>query len=297
MKQTSNKTIHSRNRLLASAGLVVSIIGLSLAIALWPGKAKDQKQNTAQNQQTVQKGKKSNAQRKAAKRRRPIPNPMAYKSKKPNINLEDDEYADLTPEMRSILTQLQEALDNDNATGVSSVCAKIQKIIQERGEKAVPVVVRENAVEALGLSLPHSLPELMGFMADGNADVRDAVQEGLEDLFNDPTVGDRNLGPILTSLGKVVTDEDLIETMITSLESDLRNSIMVETYTQILKTGTEEMKQKVRESIDELLDVDDEEVTLTDSQRVEGLEKFLKEEPDDEEDDDFYGADKDDDDN
>ncbi len=215
---------------------------------------------------------------------------------KPNFNLEDEEYAGLSKEMRAIMVELQEALDNDDDKGVSRTCAKILKIMQEKGENAVPVVVRENAVEALGLSLPHSLPELMGFMGDGNEDVRESVADELDELFSDPTVGDEALSQILTTLAKVVTDEDLIDSMVMSMDADLRNSRKVATYKEILKTGTEEIKEKVREAIDELLEVDSDSVALNDEQREKGLDEYLKEEPDDEDDDDLYSADKDDDD-
>ena len=207
---------------------------------------------------------------------------------KPTINLDDKEYEGLSNEMRAILKELEAALDNDDDKGVARTCAKILKIMREKGEDAVPPVVREDAVEALGLSLPAALPELMGFMADSNEDVREAVNDQLDELFGDPTIGDANLAPIITTLSKIVTDEDLIDSMVMSLESDLRNSVKVATYKQILKTGTEEVKEKVRESIDDLLDVD--EAILTDAQREAGLDKYLREEPDDEDDDDLYGA-------
>ena len=207
--------------------------------------------------------------------------------------------AGLNTEMRTIVEELQTAIDNDDDKGISHVCARILKIMQEHGERAVPSIVRENAVEALGHSLPGSLPELMGFMADSNADVKEAVNDQLDAVLSDSTIGDRNLSPIMTTLAKIVTDEDLIDSMVTSLESNLRNSIKIETYKQILKTATDEVKRKVRESIDELLDVDEDEMKLTDAQREKGLDKYLAENPDEEDDDDLFGgsADNDSDDN
>ena len=103
----------------------------------------------------------------------------------------------------------------------------------------------------------------------------------------------------MTTLAKIVTDEDLIDSMIMSLESDMRNSVKIATYKQILKASTKEVKEKIRESIDELLEIDDETTQLTDAQREKGLDKYLAENPDEEDDDDLFGgsADNDSDDN
>ena len=299
MKQTSQKPSQPTNLLRWGVGLFVAIaISLALAILFWPDQTGDQKlQQRPKNQRTVQKGKRLANFKKGAKRKKDskkqLEERLPAEKEKPTINLDDDEYASLSSEMRSILEQLQEALDNDDAKSVSSICSRIQKIIQERGEDAVPVVVRENAVEALGLSLPHSLPELMGFMADGNADVREAVTSEIEDLFNDPSLGDRDFAPILKTLGTVVTDEDAIDAMITTLEDDLRNSIKVETYKQMLLTGTNEIKEKVRESINDLLERDEDDVPLSDKQLMESLDAYLKENPDDDDDNEHFGGDPD----
>ena len=70
----------------------------------------------------------------------------------------------------------------------------------------------------------------------------------------------------------------------------MRNSVAVATYKEILKSGTEEAKQRVWESVE---DFTGEEITT-----VEQLDEWLKQNPDDEDDDDLYGpAPIDDDDN
>jgi len=213
----------------------------------------------------------------------------------PRFNLDDEEYVGLSSEMRAIMVELQSALDNDDEKGVARTCSKILKIMGERGEDAVPVVVRENAVEALGLSLPHSLPELMGFMGDGNADVREAVSDELDEMFSDDSLGDKGLAPIVTTLAQIVTEDDTLDMMITAIEDDMRPSVMVETYIKAYKTGTEEMKQKVMESVNDLLERDDDAPPLDERQMEDALNKYLAENPDDPDDDDLYGADKDDD--
>ena len=73
------------------------------------------------------------------------------------------------------------------------------------------------------------------------------------------------------------------------LENDMRNSVAVDTYKEIFKTGSEEIKKRLVESMQDFTGEDD----LT---APEQLDAWLKENPDDEDDDEFYGnADKDDD--
>ena len=284
----------SKSKIIAISVLALCVVGLS--IPLFFGSGSDAPQKADKSAPTS--AREAKKLRREAKKERAAQN-NDQKKEKPKFNLGDSEYAGLSKEMRAIVEELQIAMENEDNKAVSRVSAKILKIMKEKGEDAVPPIVREDAVEALGLSLPAALPELMGFMADGNEDVREAVNDQLDELFSDPTIGDRNLSPIMTALAKVATDEDLIDSMLASLESDLRTSVMVATYKEILKTATEEVKEKARESIDELLEIDEDEVQLTDAQREKGLDKYLAENPDEEDDDDLFGgnADNDSDDN
>ena len=275
----------SKSKIIVISVLALCVVGLSIPLFFGSGSDTPQKADKS----VATSAREAKKLRREAKKERAAQIQSQNKGK-PKFDLEDEEYAGLSKEMKSIVEELQAAYENDDDKGVSRACAKILKVIQEKGEDAVPPVVREDAVEALGLSLPSSLPELMGFMADSNEDVREAVNDQLDELFSDPTIGDRNLSPIMTALAKVATEEDVIDSMIASLESDLRTSVMVATYKEILKTATEEVKEKARESIDELLEIDEDEAGITDAQREKGLDKYLAENPDDEDDDELYGS-------
>ena len=88
---------------------------------------------------------------------------------------DDGEYADLSPEMQRLMEELQQCLDDEDRSSLSKVCGQIAKIQRERGREAVPASVREKAVEAVGLLLPESLAELVGFLDDPDPDVVDAA--------------------------------------------------------------------------------------------------------------------------
>lgn len=276
--------ITRKNLIIGLAALCV--IGLALVFFMPEGAAENQHEET------------SAVSRKATKRVKRQPRRERIEIKKETkseeklkFDLEDEEHANLSKEMRAIMVELQNALDDDNDKGVAAVCAKILKIIQTRGEGAVPVVVREDAVDALGLSLPRALPELMGFKGDPNPDIREAVDEEIDSFLMEADMKDRELSPVLVSLAKILTDEDSLDLLTMSIDTDLRNSVKVATCKQILDTGTEEARASLQEVIADMLDVDEEALPSDSEQIKKQLDKWLAENPDDEDDDDIYATD------
>jgi hypothetical protein len=207
-----------------------------------------------------------------------------------DIIADDEEFKDLSPEMRKVMAELQAALDADDFKTVSKICEKILRIQRTQGEGAVPKEVREKAVEALGLFLPESLAELVGFMADSDPEVLEAVIDQLDTVLNDTTIGDKDLSPLLTNMAKALKDEDALDSLAMTIESNMRNSIKVATYKDILKTGSESAKARIRESIAECMEKEPEELPKDDKSIMKELDNWLEENPDDEDDDEFYAG-------
>lgn len=207
---------------------------------------------------------------------------------KPNLLDEGVENAKLSAEMRKLLTDLQEALDNDDSASVTRLCEKILKLQRERGDEAVPSVMRAKAIEALSWFLPNTLAPLVGFLADSDPEVLSDVISKLEDVFNDTSLGDRELSSVLSLVAQVLDNDDALDSLFLSIESDMRNSIAVETYIKILETGTQAAKDKVFSSIE---DFTGEEGITT----VEQLKEWLQANPDDEGDEEFYKGETDED--
>lgn len=277
--------IITRKNLVIGIG-ALCVVGLAFLLFM-PEETADPK-----HEETSAVTRKANKRVKRQPRRERIASKTEVKSEeKPKFDLDDEEHANLSKEMRAILVELQDALDNDNDKGVAAVCAKILKKMQTEGESAVPVVVREDAVDALGLSLPRALPELMGFKGDPNPDIREAVDEEIDSFLMETDMKDRELSPILASLAKVLTDEDSLDLLTMSIDTDLRNSVKVATCKQILDTGTEEAKASLNEVIADMLDVDEEALPSDTEQIKKQLDKWLAENPDDEDDDDIYAPD------
>ena len=203
--------------------------------------------------------------------------------------MEDDGEKALSDAQRALLDDLQEALDDESLRRVATIVKKIQDDYRKGGDAAVPPYMREQAVEALSWFLPDSLAELIGFMADSNPDVLEDVMKNFTEGIDDAELSDRELAEIFKKIAPIIKDDDAIDAILMGLENDMRNSVAVDTYKEIFKTGSEEIKKRLVESMRDFTGEDD----LT---APEQLDAWLKENPDDEDDDEFYGnADKDDD--
>ena len=207
------------------------------------------------------------------------------KREKP-ILLKDDEEESLSSEMKALIASLQDALDREDRKGVSKLAAKIQEMMRKGGPDAVPVAVRMKAVEAISWFLPESLADLVPFMGDSDPEVIDDVMTAFEDALDNVSLGDRELSQVVKSISKALSNDDALDALFFCVESDMRNSIAVDTYKYLMKNASEACKSRVLESIE---DFTGEENIKTESD----LDNWLKENPDDEDDEDFYAGEKD----
>lgn len=204
------------------------------------------------------------------------------------LDVDDDEYSGLSPEMKLLMAEIQRCLDTEDRKALSKVCDKIAKIRNERGEHAIPASVRAKAVEAIGFFLPESLAELVEFMADSDPEVVESVFGQLDNLLNDTTIGDKELSGMLVALSKVLADEDVIDSMAMSIDCNMRNSVKVATYCKIIKTGTPEVVTRMKESIAEMMEVEVSDLPSNPKVLENQLNEWLEANPDGEDDEDFY---------
>ena len=200
----------------------------------------------------------------------------------------DENGIKLTAEMKEILAAIQDCLEREDRKALSKVCEKIAKIQRERGEGSVPASIRAKAVEAVGQFLPASLAELVGFMADSDPEVVDSVFEQLDTLLNDTTIGDKEMSGMLVAISKVLTNEDSIDSLAMAIDMNMRNSVKVKTYCQILDTGTTAAVERMKEAIADLMEVEVDELPTSKTAIKDQLNEWLEGNPDDEDDADFY---------
>lgn len=204
------------------------------------------------------------------------------------LDIDDDEYSDLPPEMRLLMAEIQRCIDTEDRKALSKVCDKIAKMRNERGENSIPASVRAKAVEAIGLFLPESLAELVEFMADSDPEVVDSVFDQIDTLLNDTTIGDKEMSGMLVAISKVLTNEDSIDSLAMAIDMNMRNSVKVKTYCQILDTGTTAAVERMKEAIADLMEVEVDELPTSKTAIKDQLNEWLEGNPDDEDDADFY---------
>ena len=242
----------------------------------------------------VEKGKQKKKARKAQKsaKAKPAVKAATDLDRPASTNSFDDvEESTLTEAQRALLNELQEALDDESLRRVARIVEKIQDQYRKGGDEAIPPYMREQAVEALSWFLPDSLAELIGFMADSNPEVLEDVMKNFTEGIDDAELSDRELAPIFKKIAPLIEDDDAIDAILMGLENDMRNSVAVDTYKEIFKVGSDAIKQRLIESMQDFTGEDD--ITTP-----EQLDAWLKENPDDEDDEEFYGktdTDKDDD--
>ena len=278
----------NKNLMIALLGIVVAVSAAGLYMVFSDPVAQKPEENPTR---VVRKGKPSKKKvpaKVAARRARAQKINQSLGADKPDMGLTLDEEANLSDEMKQILAELQDALDDNDAQKVSKLAERILVTQRKKGQDAVPPYVREKAVEAIGFFLPGSLADLVGFMADSDPDVLQDVMDKFSEAIDDPDLGDRELSSILTSVAKVLNNEDAVEALFFAIESDMRHSVAVQTYLDVWENGSKEVQAKVLESISDFTGEDD--ITTP-----EQLKKWLEENPDDEDDEDFYAGAKADD--
>ena len=278
----------SKNRALVIGGLLVAAIasGAFFTVSMLKSSQPTPQKKVLISKKPAKKAKAAKMSGKKDLSARMARDFQTKESKQQVSRLTDDEYNSLAPEMKKLIDTLQEALDNNDAKTVSKIAEQILVTQRKKGQDAVPPFVREKTVEAIGIFLPYSLADLVGFMADSDPDVLQDVMDRFSEAIDDPDLGDVELSAILSSVGKILDNEDAIDSLFLGIESDMRNSVAIKTYLDLWENGSKPVKDKIIESIADF--TGEEDITTP-----EQLKEWLEQNPDDEDDEDFYGAPKD----
>lgn len=192
--------------------------------------------------------------------------------------------SELSKLQKSVLRELQKALDDDDLVRVRKVIAKFHAPKSEGGlEGDVPKIIRSHAVAALGWFGGPAVSDMVEFMADVDPEIEEDAFSQFELALDDWDISDRERASILLTILKSLHDTERIDSMLMAL-NNMRNSVKGDTIIRILNSGTAEARVMMQEQLEFFTDFD-----ITDAN---GVGKWIQENPDNEWDEDFYGGEK-----
>lgn len=265
--------------LLGIAGMLCVVIFMSL------NRESDPKTNDNENSVVKDEGKRPrrNVSKKKVKKRRDPAKQASDSKDKPIFALDDDDEAKLNAEQRKMIEAIRAALEDEDRARVLKLVQALQA--SKEWPDGIPKSIKMAAIDALGWFGSSCLPEIAGFLGDGDPEVVQSAIDKFEEALADVDLSDRERAKILLEAAKVIDDEDTMDSMLFEL-NNMRHSVAIATMKQLMETGTPATKAVLQENID--LYTGEEDLTTP-----EQLDEWLRENPDDEDDEEFYNPPKD----
>lgn len=212
---------------------------------------------------------------------------------KPEFRLDEEEEAKLSDYCKRVLKDVQNALDKNDWKTLVVVLEKIKvKMVEAKARgknvnEVIPEVVRVRAIEACGWFGADALPELVEALSVEDIQespevvekLNEVTVEGYQDLIDDPHNDDYARAEYVKQFASFSHDSDGLDSIFMSI-NDMRNSVIADTVTTIMESGTDEAKALMQEQVEFFTES---EVKTTDD-----VAKWLEENPDDEDADEFY---------
>lgn len=203
----------------------------------------------------------------------------AVKVEHPKFEIPSAEEQKLTVLQKKLLEEIRAALREDDYKTLMRLVRKMQA--SDEWPDGIPNSIKKAALEALGWYGSKCLPEIVPFLADSNPEiVADAVSQW-EDAIAECD-SDREVAAQVKLASRVVVEADSVESILVET-MNMRHSVAVETFKDVLANGNEQAKVKVLEQIADYTD----DSTIKTSEQ---LEEWLKNNPDDPSDEEMYGG-------
>ena len=203
---------------------------------------------------------------------------------KPSFALDEDDESNLTETQRQLISEIRAALDHEDKATVLKLVQKMQS--SDEWPDGIPKAIKMAAIDALSWFGSSGLPEIAGFLADGDEEVIQTALDKFEEALSDFDMSDYERAEILIQAAKIVTDADAMDSMLFEL-NNMRHSVAVDTIKEMMVSGSEATKSVLPDNIE----------FYTGEEGIdspEKLDEWLVENPDDEDDDEFYGQKKED---
>ena len=206
--------------------------------------------------------------------------PEAGVKKKPTFQLDNAEEKALNEEQRKTIAAIRAALDRNDRKEVLKLVQTLQK--SDEWPDGIPKSIKLAAVDALGWFGSSCLPELAGFLADGDPEVVQAAIDRYQEMLSDVELSDFERAAILVQASRVIEDADAMDMMLFEL-NNMRHSVAINTIKQLMAVGNEATKSALPANVEFYTG----EEGMASAQQ---LDEWLKKYPDDEADPEFYGG-------
>ena len=273
-------------------GLVIGVAVLCALGAMWAiSSSKKGGEKAAETKVQTAPGGENDGVRKLAGKRDRRAKPVAHKvrddealekARKLLATYDDDEEASLTAIQRQLIADIRKALDDNDLVALLGIVQKMQK--SDEWPDGIPIAIRKAAIDALGWFGGDAIPEIAGFLIDGDPEILEEAIDVYESAMFEAN-GDVELSQIITGAARVLNDTDALDTMLMEL-NNMRNSVAVETIIDIWENGTEAAKAALPDAIE----------TLTGEEDIDTVEKLVNwyndesgDNLDDEDDEEIYG--------
>ena len=203
----------------------------------------------------------------------------SVRRERPKFELPSAEEEKLTALQQKLLEEIRAALRADDYKTLMKLVRKMQS--SDEWPDGIPNAIKKAALEALGWYGSKCLPEIIPFLADADPQiVADAISQW-EDAIAECD-SDREVSEQVKLASRVVVDNESVESILVE-SMNMRNSVAIETFKDVLANGNAAAKAKVLEQIADFTD----DATIT---TAEQLDAWLKNHPDDPGDEEMYGG-------
>ena len=208
-----------------------------------------------------------------------------------SAELIDFDEVELSKEIAAIYSEIRKSFDKDpfmdSPKSRKALLAAVQKLLAQTANGAVvPGFVKRNTIDMLGWAGGDGLSEMVGFMADADAEVATYAKEKFQDALDDFTLSDREISAVLKEVVKVEHDQESLDMYISQL-SNMRNSVKVDTALAIVDSGNEDAVAVLENNMDFHFGAGEGDYEV--KTRAD-IVQYGKDNPDGEDDEAFYGG-------
>lgn len=203
----------------------------------------------------------------------------SVKVERPKFEIPSVEEEKLTALQQKLLEEIRAALREDDYKKLMKLVRKMQS--SDEWPDGIPNSIKKAALEALGWYGSKCLPEIIPFLADSNPEIVASAVDQWEDAIAECD-SDREVSEQVKLASRVVVDKESVDSILVEAQN-MRHSVAVETFKDVLANGNEQAKAKVLEQIADYTD----DSTIT---TAEQLDEWLAKNPDDPGDEEMYGG-------